>query len=224
MNILKIKRRITVNNVMNNKHKIGLIFQYIKRKGEIVGVLVGVRCKNKISVSWSLCNKKDAFNGSVAFALCYRRLFNWSEKVPQSIQKDIAKFQKRCVSYFGKDSKNWITAQSLNSSDLSLPNYFRCIPDEIVEKWNLSCRYMHLFLVGLKNEEKPAKIGGILYATEMESIVLPKESVVFFGNTFDLGDQEFLMRGPDLLFRNTAMKKPSKGKYIKLTWSIEGDE
>ena len=216
-----------MNKNMSNNHKIGriLIFQYIKRKGEIVGVLVGVRCKNKISVSWSLCNKKDPFSGSVAFALCYRRLFNWTEKIPQSIQKDIAKFRKRCLSYFGKDSKNMmITGKSLNSSDLSLVNYFRCIPDEIVEKWSLSCRYMHLFLVGLKNEQKPSKIGGIMYATDMESILLPKEETVFFGNIYNVEEQEILMRGPDIIFKNTSMKKPNHGKYIKIIWSIEGDE
>lgn len=206
-----------MNNILANKHKIGLIFQYIKRKGEIVGVLVGVRCKNKISVSWSLCNKNDEFNGSIAFALCYRRLFNWSEKIPQSIQKDITKFQKRCLSYFGKDSRNIIVGSSLNSSDLSLVNYFRCIPDEIIEKWNLSCKFMHLFLVGLKNEQKPAKIGGIVYAKEIESTFFAPVEHPFFSGVESLGVNY-------LKFREVDKEKPKKGKYIKVTWSVEGDE
>ena len=207
-----------------------LIFEYIKKKGHIVGLFVGVRIGNKVASSWSLCNKKDSFDPNMAFALCYKRLFEEKkDNVPQSIRKGLEKFKSRCARYFYGRFGNPLAINKFPEGSLPIRDYVSRIPREVSEKWNISS---HRILSSLRQHNyeksiKKEKIGGILYAKELESTYYPVQEVIpdshipgaFPGILRPVSPSEFELR-----FKGTSREKPTSGKYIKIVWSIEGDE
>ena len=202
-----------------------LIFEYIKKKGHIVGLFVGVRIGGKVAASWSLCNKKDTFDPNMAFALCYKRLFEEKkDNVPQSIRKGLEKFRSRCARYFYGRFGNPLAINKIPEGSLFLRDYVSRIPKEVAEKWNISDHRILSSLNQYSHEKniRKEKIGGILYAKELESCFYPTHEPVFpgiHGSVMIPSD-----RGPDLHFKMTQNTKPKSGKYIKIVWSVEGDE
>ena len=80
-----------------------IIFEYIKKKNKIVGLLMGWRVGNKVGLGYSLCNRLDEFSWEKAVYICYSRMFAKSEyydNMPHSIKKLESKFMERCEKYF----------------------------------------------------------------------------------------------------------------------------
>ena len=209
-----------------------LIFEYIKKKGHIVGLFVGVRIGGKVAASWSLCNKKDTFDPNTAFALCYNRLFEEKDNVPQSIRKGLEKFKSRCARYFYGRFGNPLAINKFPECSFLLRDYYSRIPKEVAEKWNISYNGIlsSLRQHNYEKSTKKEKIGGILYAKELESTSYPIQEELtdfyipgaFPGIFKDM--RSTYLSAPELRFKGTSREKPTSGKYIKITWSIEGDE
>ena len=94
-----------------------LIWQYIRdSKGRSRGLLVAGRdmMSGLVSIGWSMCNKKDVFDKSVAWMLATSRLvYNRFEEdtvskggIPHSIEPELFFFYDRAERYFCKETKN----------------------------------------------------------------------------------------------------------------------
>ena len=81
------------------------ILEYVRerRKGkeQKVGVLLAERKGDKVFTGWSRCNLKegDKFDQEQGINIAHVRLTH-DDYVPQSMQKKMRRFQKRCSKYF----------------------------------------------------------------------------------------------------------------------------
>jgi len=84
-------------------HQTEIIHFLRNRKNRRVGVLIGMKNQDSITVGWSLCNKKDQFNKDMALHIARERaMFGIGKSVntPHLVNKQIDFFIDRCERYF----------------------------------------------------------------------------------------------------------------------------
>lgn len=100
----KIMRTFIKNEQINRKKR-GLLLADIKYS-EAEGI------PNLVSIGFSLCNKKDKYDDALAHKIARNRLRKNYQKdfisIPQSIQKQLKRFIKRCEKYYKIDGINII--------------------------------------------------------------------------------------------------------------------
>lgn len=84
---------------MKHDKDFGMIFQYVKKAGKPIGIMVAVRYKDHLTYGFSLCHKNDTFDKRVGFGLAYKSLFS-PNTCPPSMLKFAKKFKQRAESYF----------------------------------------------------------------------------------------------------------------------------
>lgn len=187
------------------------IFKYIRdNKGRIKGLMVGFaiidgKRNNHFAIGYSLCNPKDSFDMETAVNLCYRRGSGYlSERIPQSIRKDLSCFADRCRSYFqGK-----MLVSSFPVRDFYFLEFFKILPKDFKDKWFHES-------VQVTGEKKIAT--EVFYCRE-------------FNTALNCTSEEFEYRQPpyapslkrvissDFEFKNCVKEEPKgTGSYIKLT-------
>lgn len=177
------------------------IFKYIKdNKGRIKGLMVGFsvpnNCgKNRFAVGYSLCNPKDSFDMETAVNLCYRRGTGYlSERIPQSIRKDLSCFADRCRSYFqGK-----MLVSRFSTQDFSFLEFFKILPEDFKKRWFDGDQY------------KPKEIDSnpsVFYCKEFTANMNTVE--------FPFRPSQHKVISQDFEFKNCTQEKPI-GSYIKI--------
>lgn len=84
---------------MKHEKDFGMIFQYFKKAGKPIGIMVAVRYKSHLTFGFSLCHKNDTFNKQIGFELAFKSLFADTPICP-SMLKCGRKFRERAVAYF----------------------------------------------------------------------------------------------------------------------------
>ena len=174
-----------------------IIFEYIKKKNKIVGLLMGWRVGNKVGLGYSLCNRLDEFSWEKAVYICYSRMFAKSEyydNMPHSIKRQENKFMERCEKYFKCACcvfpKNWMADTIKFRHDL--PKDLKNKINKEVEKRIRKAKKDEW----VEERRKREKNSGVLYFTELE-----------------------YRHDGEITFRRRLDKKPEKAEpFIEVRW------